>query len=890
MNITDLRIDNRFKPLGTGEKPWFSWRLESSVHGTLQTAYRLTVTDEEGALLMDSGTVPSAENCYIPYEGKPLPSRARCRVQVEVTDNHGNSAAAESFFETALLRPTDWQARWVCAGLPFQRRDKGFGKQAPATLFRRAFVLEKPVRRARVYATCHGVYRLTVNGRRPDDRELAPEYTAYEKYLCFQTYDVTALLQPGENALGMEVADGWYFSPELTTSLATLDQPHAVLFQVEVTFEDGSVERILSDERVICSTGPVVSSGLFAGEQYDARLEKPGWDEPGFVEEHWRPAVPTEDERSNLVPQWGRPVTVVRELPAVRTYTSPKGETIVDFGQNFAGRVRFTVDESAGQEVTVEVFEEPDRDGNYRDTILGGGANRGTEQRLVFRSAGRRQTWEPAFTYLGFRYARVTGLTCPEAAKFTGLALSTETENLSRFTCSDPALNQLISNVRWSQRSNMVSIPTDCPQREKGGWTADISLYARTALLQEDRTCFLTRWLDNARAEQGANGAIPMVVPYAVPYGDVIENAFHTPNDEIPAGIAGWSDAILFVPWVMYQITGNRLVLEENYDAMVRWCGYILRQLPKQGDDSLTPEQDAALWNTGFHYGEWLIPSTTREGTLSEPSLTAMRRSAHYTAPIFGWASMAYLGKIAGILEKPVDSAYYQQQADRMKAVIQEALILREGKPRWDYMGAYVLLLYFDLVPEEHRALIEEELVRRIHENGDRLDTGFLATPFLLPVLERIGRSELAYTLLFQQQEPSWLYEVAHGATTIWEAWTGFASDGNPLSISFNHYALGAVAEWIYAAVGGLEPDGPGFHHAVIRPRPDPRLTHASREYLSEQGWYRVRWQVENDAFQLEVEVPCNASATVVLPNGDRFEAGSGKAAYSCPFTPPPLP
>lgn len=883
MKIKEFKILNQVNPIGIGNAPYFSWKLESDIPNTRQVSYRLIVADESGTIRMDTGLRLSDDNSYLPYTGDPLRSRQACHVSVQVADNHGNEAKAEASFETGLLEENDWKADWVAAPFAFSERGKGFGKQAPASMFRKRFAIAKSVKRARLYATCHGIYQVTINGNCPDERDLAPEYTSYEKYLCYQTYDITGLLKQGENVIGMMVGDGWFFSPAMTENLETISIPHAILFQVEIAYEDGTYETIGSDEQVLCGRGPILFSDLFAGECYDSRLEVPGWDTPDVDMNDWPAAISVDYGYQNLVPQQGEPVRTMATLSPVKIYSSPKGEYIVDFGQNFAGKPCLTVDEPEGQRIQLDVFEEPDNEGNYFNTIFSaGGVGEGADQRIDFISAGKRQTYTPYFTYLGFRYARISGLTKPEAASFSGLALSTEKEELGSFSCSDPDINRLVSNIRWSQRSNMVSIPTDCPQREKAGWSADISLYARTAIQNEDCTNFLSRWLDNARIEQGTSGAVPMLIPYPVAYHHTPEAVFQMESEEEPIGVAGWSDAIIFVPLAMYEITGNKEILKQNYEAMSGWCDYILNQRKRRGDQRLSEDADRQIWNTGFQFGEWLIPSTTKEGTLSPKAVKALTESSKYTTPIFGWRSFEYMSKIAACLGKEEDSSYYAAIAADMQHIISSYLVAEDDKPLWDYMGAYVLLLYFDMVEEQYRPMYEEELVRRIHDNGDCLDTGFLATPFLLQVLEKCGHLDLAYTLLFQKKAPSWLYEVEKGGTTIWEAWTGFKEDGNPQNMSFNHYALGSVAEWIYQAVGGLSSDTPGFRHAVIEPKLNSALKYAKRSFNSVNGWYRVHWTCDGDNFMMDVEIPCNCTATVLLPDGNRHEVGSGNYSYTC--------
>ena len=892
MELTRLRTSHMENPLGIDTIPYFSWIILSGEQCVLQTAYRLIVSTD-GGVVWDSGKTEGEQSTFIVYEGSGLKSRTRYSWTVTVWDNKGNEADASAWFETALLSTDEWKTAWAVSPFPYEEREVNWGNQPPATMFRKEFILKGGIIKARLYATSHGVYRLTINGSRADDREFAPEFTAYDKYLCYQTYDVTGLLQPGANVIGLYVGDGWYCGPMTVRGKADdEDPPHAVLFQLELQYSNGGGDIISSDESVKAAQGPVLFSDLFAGENYDANREAEGWDTAGFSDDGWDEARIVADGEyggdnggdygfENLVAQIGPAVRPVALLPAVRVYTSPKGERIVDFGQNLAGRVRMKVNAPKGETVTLDHFEAPDRDSNYFSNIHVTFIEALCEQRVCYISDGKPREFEPLFTFHGFRYVRVTGVADVRAEDFTAVALSSDNENTGTFECSDVRLNRLYENTCWSQRSNMLSIPTDCPQREKAGWTGDAHVYAETAFLNQDMTCFFTRWLRSLACEQAEDGRIPLVVPYPKQYMMAeMANLMAHKEPGMPDS-AGYSDAAVIVPYAMYQTTGNALILREQYASMKLWCDYVIRKSAKRGNADMPEEIERYLWNTGYHYGEWMIPSLFKSGYGKE-NHNKVTATALYTAPIFGWYSLSLTAKTAELLGFGEDAAYYGGMADKIKNAFAAGIIDKDGNMPFELQGAYVLPLFFDLVPDEHREHFTDKLISMIRENGDRLDTGFLATPFLLDTLCKIGRVDVAYMLLYQENGPSWLDQLNRGATTIWESWYCYGEDGNPLPMSMNHYALGCVDDWLFRYIAGIERALPGFKHIKIHPRPDASLVFAKRTFISEYGEIVCRWERADGVFHLYTEIPCNTAATIIMPDGEIFETGSGCYKFQC--------
>lgn len=870
MKLSRLRCLNMESPMGIDVVPYFSWQMRSEKENTSQIGYQLIVSSGED-LIWDSRRMECAQDAYVLYSGPALRSRTVYRWEVTVWDNHGETDTASACFETGLLDRSEWIAKWVETPFPVKKRSKKWGGQTPAVLFQKSFSLqEKPVS-ARLYATCHGIYHAKLNGTCIDTGAFAPEFTAYKDCLMAQTYDVTDELHTGENLLSLYVGDGWMLG-------ANTQQPnfkqtrHAVLFQLSLRYADGREEWVCSDERVLATDeGPVRFSDLFQGECYDARRQNAKVKTPAVVKSY---------PMDNLCMQLGEGVCVLRRFPVQKLIHAPNGDWILDFGQNMAGRVRMRVHQSTGTEIKLEHCEVLDKEGNYISKV---GVGTPVLQTDVVICDGSEFVYEPLFTFHGFRYIRVSGIGKPDPADFEAAALSTKKEQLGSFRCSDERLNRLIENTRWSQYSNMLSIPTDCPQREKAGWTGDVGVYATAAQLNEDVTLLFTRWLKSVSLQQDRHGQIPFVVPRTMTYRTAERLLCTLGGHPTDISSAGWGDACVLTPWAMYQITGNQVILKEQYHTMKRWVDSILERAEKRHPRGCKrpKEQERLLWDTGFHYGEWLIPSQSTDSSVWK-LVKACKDSASYVAPIYGWISTDLLAKTAEVLGKPADAAFYREKADAIKKAIMTSLLDDKGDPPVDLMGAYAMFLYYDLVPEKYLPAFREKLCTCIEKNGFHLDTGFLTTPILLDTLCQIGRRDLAYRLLYQEGCPSWLFEVKMGATTMWETWYAYNENGEPADLSFNHYAFGCVSDWIYRTIGGIRTYAPGFSEILIQPEPDESLTWGERSYCCPHGEIRCRWEKSGERFTLTAVIPCNTRAAIILPDGSHREVGSGSYSFSC--------
>ena len=893
--INRLRCNHEKRPLGVTGTPAFSWEVSSDLNQTRQTAFQMIIqTNQE--IIFDSGKVQSKQTVeYRPPDFIAMPF-IEYSWTVKVWDNHGNEAEATSHFEGALEQ---WQAQWiepanggikyekpisVAKAAIFKTKPKQTPEERlmPVTLLRKEFSVKPGLKKARAYATAHGTYILELNNQRVDQRLLAPEYSAYEKYLCYQTYDITAFLGAGENACGIMLADGWWGGRiGMGGECGQYGMTRAVLIQIELFYQDGSRETVISDDRFRYSDeGLIRYSDIFIGEKQDNNyLERMnGYSAPGFQANGWEKVIVKPYGYKELKPQIGGAVRPFKELKPVVLHT-PNGEDILDFGQNFAGYVRFCVAAEAGTVITLEHGEVLSRQGNFINNILG--VNK--DQKDCFVCCGKeKECFEPRFTFHGFRYVRVSGIGQLHAEDYTGIAITTEMDNLAEFACSNPLLNKLYSNARWSQYSNMISIPTDCPQREKAGWTGDIQIFAPTACYHQDMDAFLRRWMESVRAEQYDDGQIPAIVPYTKSYKAIMNWQYSADSS------CGWSDVCIIVPYVLYQMYHDKDVLAEYYPIMKKWLTYVQNQAENQVSEQFQKkkhktaqeiENQKYLWNTGFHFGDWLVPSKQEQfmgGAFSRKKTELIFAAMYYAYD----TQLMY--EISSILGYQKEAEYYSDLNKKIRKALMETYISEDGRIEQDSEGVYVCALAFGLVPETKIPAAAARLEQLIRENGYRLDTGFLATPLLLDVLVANGRKELAYKLLYQDQYPSWLYEINRGATTIWECWDGIKPNGKVGNMSYNHYAFGCVSDFMNRMIVGIRKEAAGYEKILIKPEPDETLTWAKGSYRCIYGTIVCSWKKTKGKFELHIEIPCGAFAKVVLPDGEEHEVESGTYEFIC--------
>jgi alpha-L-rhamnosidase len=868
--VAGLRTEYKENPLGIdAKKPRFSWRLNATGRGVKQSAYQVRVARSErgfaGAdLVWDSGRVASDESTQRVYDGPALSSGGRYFWQVRVWDGAGTASAwsAPAWWEMGLLEPSDWKAAWIEPGLT-----EDLTKPGPVPMVRHAFTLRGPVARARAYVTSLGLYEMQLNGQRVGEDLLTPGWTSYNKRLQYQVYDVTPLLKAGANAVGAYLGSGWYRG-DLAGWIGRRNvygDRSALLLQMNVTYKDGRTEVVGTDASWKAAMGPILMSEIYHGETYDARLEKPGWSAPGYDDGSWSPVKTADHRKDDLVAPAGPPVRRIEELKPVRIFKTPGGDTVADMGQNMVGWVRLKADGPPGTTVTLRHAEVLDKEGNFYTANL-----RSAKATLKYTLKGGPATFEPHFTFFGFRYVAVDGYPGElTPASLTGVVIHSDMARTGSLETSKPLVNQLQHNIVWGQKGNFLDVPTDCPQRdERMGWTGDAQVFARTAAFNMDVAAFFTKWLRDVAADQLDNGSVPFVVP------DVLTR----PGERPAAGSAAWADAAVIIPWNMYLSYGDRRVLEVQYPSMAKWVDYMKT---RAGDDY--------IWDGDFHFGDWLAYAAPSSEARSYPGATT---SKDYIATAFFAHSTDLLRRTAQVLGKQDDAARYEQLLSRIKEAFNREYVTAAGRVGENTQTAYALALQFDLLPESARAAAAKRLAQDVRDRK-HLTTGFVGTPYLCHVLSRYGYLDEAYFLLNHEEYPSWLYPVKQGATTIWERWDGQKPDGTFQDVgmnSFNHYAYGAIGEWMYRVMAGIEIDdaAPGYKHILIQPRPGGGFTSVKASHDTPYGQVSTTWTRQGGRFELAVEVPPNATATVWLPSaqvagvtegGRAIAAGDGIAA-----------
>ena len=739
-----------------------------------------------------------------------------------------------------LVEADGWRARWITPDTGDETSDP----QA-APLLRKAFALDghgQAIQAARIYVTSLGLYELHLNGQRVGDGLLTPGWTSYARRLQYQTYDVTALVHSGNNAIGAILADGWYCGHlGFEGKRGLYGQRRALLLQLHVTYADGRTTLITSDEGWRAGSGPIRMADLYHGETYDARMAHDRWAEAGFDDSAWGQVHMLDHPKDTLVAQVGPFVKRQEQIKPVRILHSPKGETIFDFGQNMVGWVRLRVRGEAGKTVTLHHAEVLDQDGNFYTANL-----RTAKQTVEYTlRGGGNEVYEPRFTFMGFQFVQVEGypgeLTLDS---LTGIVVHSDISSIGTFECDNRLINQLQHNIVWGQKGNFVDVPTDCPQRdERLGWTGDAQVFVRTACFNRDVATFFTKWLRDLAADQKPSGSVPFVVPDVLSGGGMGESA----------GSAAWSDAAIICPWTIYLSYGDTRILETQYDSMAAWVRYMREQAGER-----------LVWLNGFHFGDWL-------DFRGQPLMPSPVTNRELIATAFLAYDAALMVDIARILGKTEDAQMYAKLAAEAKAAFNAEFVAPNGRVGPGSQTAYVLALHFDLLPEKLRAQAAERLAGEIRKADYHLTTGFVGTPYLCHVLSRFGQTALAYELLNQETFPSWLYPVKKGATTIWERWDGIKPDGSFQDVgmnSFNHYAYGAIGEWLYRVVAGIEadPEAPGYQHTLIQPQPGGGLTHVRATLDSPYGEVTSEWELRDSDLRLRVRVPANAHATVRIP------------------------
>ncbi len=834
MKITDLRTEYQKNPIGLDiAKPRFSWKLESEQRDTMQTAYQVQVI-LEGQMIWDSGVQKTEQSVLVEYNGLPLQAESVYEYRVIVWDNHGEMAEADGSFETGLLTGTAFRAEWITHSF--------HQEETACPVFTKKVNLLKPVKKARFYATALGVYEIRINGKRIGDTFFAPGWTNYKKRLQYQAYDVTALLEDkkgNENNIEITVGNGWYKGIfGFTCTPNHYGDRVAVFAELHVEYEDGSKEVAATDTSWQVKTGPVRYSEIYMGETIDSTFRG---EEPVAVEAFSYP-------KENIIAQENEPVRITKRTAAKELILTPKGEKVLDFGQNMAGIVEVKIQGKPGQKIVIRHAETLDKDGNFYPETM-----RQAKSVDTYICDGTEQTFLPHFTFHGFRYICVEGLEEVNPADFTACTLHTDMRETGSFSCSNEMVNQLQRNIKWGQRSNFLDIPTDCPQRdERLGWTGDAQVFCRTASYNMETASFFRKWLHDLKSEQSAQFGPPHVVPNILAEQEAA---------------AAWSDAATVIPWTVYQVFGDRRVLEEQYESMKGYVDYITAHCSENG-----------LWQTGFQYGDWLALDKEESADRTGATDKYLVANAYYAY------SAEIVGKAAQILGCEEDAEKYEALHRKIVELFDEEYITRTGRMVSETQTGCVLALHFNLAQEKYRERIARSLEINIANHKNHLSTGFVGTPYLCHVLSENGMHDLAGTIFLKEDYPSWLYAVKKGATTVWERWNSIMPDGSfdeSGMNSLNHYAYGSIGDWMYEKLAGINLAKPGYKEILIKPEFIKGITSVDASYDSVYGVIRSAWSCKDGKIKVDVTIPANTMAEVFLPEKEGvLRLGSGSWHY----------
>lgn len=893
--VSRLRCEGLPEPLGIDSMPpRLNWIVESTARGQKQTAYRVLVASSKAALekdhgdLWDSGQVKSDQTAHVRYAGKALGSRQECWWKVKAWDGEGKECAwsAPARFSIGLMKDADWTAQWISAkdAAPLHKdREQLF--LPPARQYRKDFAATQPVKRATAYVSALGICDLYLNGKRVSDEYFAPGWADYLLRAYYRTYDVTAQVQPGNNAVGAVLADGWYsgyvgygllvgYGPNRVGRYFYGKTP-ALLMQVEIEYADGSRQSVNTDATwKVSDAGPWREVDMIMGESFDARLDKPEWCTPSFKADAWANAIRAEDNggtRAVFTDQMGDrevelgfqkpldmqaysapPIRATHELKPIEVKQIKPGVFIYNLGQNFAGNVRLKVKGAAGTRVQLRYGEMLHPDGRLMTENLR--RARATDY-YTLRGDPNGETWTPRFTYHGFQYVELTGLKDdPGVEAITGLVMHNDTPLVSSFECSDPMANKLFKNITWTQRANFVEVPTDCPQRdERLGWMGDAQIYVRSATFNADVNAFFSKWTDDVRESQRSFGAYPDYAPYPMAHGEP-RKGFGT----------AWTDAGIICPWTIWKVYGDTRLIDRHYDSMAHFMEFRMATSVRNGGVSI-----------GNPWGDWL---NLNENTPIE-----------YIDHIYYASAAKMMGDMAEALGHKIDAARYRALHEEIRKAFEKQYLEAGGKLKVNTQTAYVLALSFEMLPPELRKGAADQLAKMIEKNGFRMATGFLGTKHLLPALSRHGYHDLAVRLFQSRKFPSWGYPVENGATSIWERWDSYTKEEafgrhNAAMNSFSHYAFGAVCEWMFTTLAGIDTDGPGYRKIIIRPGPPSEGSNPDNKpidwvrarYAGPTGTIAVDWRRVDGHFELDVTIPANTTATIHMPGKEPADITEG--------------
>ncbi|KAH7400186.1 bacterial alpha-L-rhamnosidase-domain-containing protein [Cadophora sp. MPI-SDFR-AT-0126] len=860
--------------------PRLSWRYSHAPDAFQQAGYEIELSEEDilsHDIKVSSVKCVSNNSTLVPWpQDQALTSRQKISVRIRAwgSDDITTPWSDYARLEVGLLNRADWQYDRIAA--PW---GPGTLEPDPEQLYRKEFVLDKHVVQARLYITAQGVYEAELNGQRIGDHFLSPGWTAYDGRLQYQTYDVTAMLSEGANCLGVRVAEGW-FSGRIgfAGGHRNIWGPHtALMAQLEIIYPDGDTQRVLSDGSWTVKKGPIAMAEIYDGEKYDATKEVPGWSKASQslnLDSEWQPVLllPPLPDTTNLAAGFSEPVRRTEVIKPIGRITSPSGKTIIDFGQNLVGYVRLSnIKGPPGHEINL----------NHAEVLENGELGirplricKAMDQ-YKLSGLGQKETYEPRFTFHGFRYVQIDGWSSDDDLLYSieAVVCHTDMKSAGSFSCSDPLLNKLYANIVWGMRGNFLSVPTDCPQRdERLGYSGDIALFAPTATLIYDCFNMLKNWLVDVEHDQRVLGGVPAMV---------------TPNATLPDPVwcrrkpcAIWHDVTVLLPWTLYEETGDPNILVQQYNSMTTWMSVIPKNDSGRGQ----------LWDPSiYQLGDWLDPAAPSDAP--QKGMT----DAKMVANAFLIHSLDLMVKIAGILGQATDQAKFDAESQAARREFQDEYVTRNGRLVSDSQTAYALAICFDLLTPGQRSRAGTRLVELVRKNDFKIGTGFAGTPYVAEALALTGHIQVAYSMLLERKCPSWLYPVTMGATTVWERWDSMLPDGsiNPGEMtSFNHYAFGAIAKFLYERIAGLERLEAGWKRIRVAPAIGAEFTQASASHVTPRGVVSCSWTagevgLEACTMKLDVSVPYGTSCEVVMPDGEgekREIVGPGSWAFETTF------
>lgn len=778
--------------------------------------------------------------------------------------HQSGTSGAKRFIDSFDL---DWHASWIA---PIEGADSVVS-QRPVHQLAAAINIQGDIVSAQLHVTAHGIYEMFVNSTRVGDQELTPGWTAYRSRLQVQTFDVTAMLRPGENVVGALLSDGWWRGQNGSARrINDYGATTALLAQLHAITADGRTHMWGTGASWRSTPSHILRADLIAGEIHDLRQRK-DW-------KHWRSWALVRVEHHGFDQLVISPAPAVRRIQQIRPasvrWLAP-GRWVVDVGQNINGWVRLARLGAAGTQITLTHGEWLDQDG---DLALTFDPRVPFQTDIVFSAGIEGDVFEPRHSTKGFQYVRVEGsLDELTADDLSAVVVHSDLRRIGDFSCSDERINALHRMVDWSFRANACDIPTDCPTRERLGWTGDWQIFVETAAFLYDIAGFNRKWLRDLAAEQRSDGKVTNTVPEPHP-GDGRPPAFWPTNE----GSSGWGDAAVHVPWVHYQATGDTEILTEQYESAKLWVDYAVnaaatQRHPTRQQQLIEPQpHESYLWDSGWHFGEWLEVGETVAQALAK----AAAADPAPVATAYLYRSVREFADMACILGRHEDAQHYAEIAACVADAWRIEFLAADGKITPGTQATYARALAFDLIPAELRDVVARQLVNLIHEADNHLSTGFLTTPYLLPILARTGHLDVAYDLLFQDDEPSWLVMVDRGATTVWEEWCGVDADGKPHA-SLNHYSKGTVISFLHQYVAGLKLLEPGYRRFRVAPQPGDRISSARVHHDSPHGRIEARWTVTDQRFTLDVDVPSGTTAELILPDGGKLVVTAGHHAVA---------